>query len=135
MDRPNPIPPDVDPAHQAQGDSVRATWADAPPVERPSLRREPPPRPPPTPATDDVLRLRLADELDYARRMLENMGDALSSDSGVVMRHMVQLQSVDIIGQMLGHVAAVIRSSNPDEAVTKIGMCELKARLQRRTYL
>lgn len=135
MDRPNPIPPDVDPAHQAQGDSVRATWGNAQPAERPSLRREPPPRPPPMPDTGDVLRLRLADELDYARRMLESMGDALSSDSAVVMRHMVQLQSVDIIGQMLGHVAAVIRSSDPDDAVKQIGMAELKARLQRRSLL
>lgn len=135
MDRPNPIPPDVDPAHQAQGDSVRATWGNALPAERPSLRREPPPRPPPPPDTGDVLRLRLADELDYARRMLESMGDALSSDTAVVVRHMVQLQSVDIIGQMLGHVAAVIRSSDPDDAVKQIGMAELKARLQRRTFL
>jgi hypothetical protein len=77
----------------------------------------------------------LADELDYARRMIEGMGDALSTDSAVVMRHTVQLQSVDIVGQMLGHVAAVIRADDPDVAVTRIGMCELKARLQRRTFL
>jgi len=50
----------------------------------------------------------------------------------VVMRHAVALQSVDIVGQMLGHIAAVTRSSAPERAVQHIGMCELKARLTRR---
>ena len=43
------------------------------------------------------------------------------------------LQSVDIVGQMLGHIANVIRSSDPEGAVELIGMAELKARLQRRS--
>ena len=64
--------------------------------------------------------------------MLDAMGDELSGDMGVVMRHGVALQSVDIVGQMLGHIAAVTRSSAPDRAVERIGMCELKARLTRR---
>jgi hypothetical protein len=82
--------------------------------------------------TDDELRLRLAEELEYARRMLDAMGDELTADMSVVMRHAVALQSVDIVGQMLGHIAAVTRSSAPDRAVERIGMCELKARLNRR---
>ena len=64
--------------------------------------------------TDDELQLRLAEELEYARRMLDTMGDELSADMGVVMRHGVALQTVDIVGQMLGHIAAVIRSERPD---------------------
>ena len=82
--------------------------------------------------SEDELRLRLAEELEYARRMLDAMGDELTADMSVVMRHAVALQSVDIVGQMLGHIAAVTRSSAPDLAVEKIGMCELKARLNRR---
>jgi hypothetical protein len=82
--------------------------------------------------TEDELRLRLAEELEYARRMLDAMGDQLTADLSVVMRHAVALQSVDIVGQMLGHIAAVTRSSAPERAVEKIGMCELKARLKRR---
>ena len=82
--------------------------------------------------TDDELRLRLAEELDYARRMLDAMGDELAADLGVVMRHGVALQTVDIVGQMLGHIANVTRSAAPDKAVDRIGMCELKARLTRR---
>ncbi|MNC96503.1 hypothetical protein D3C83_138890 [compost metagenome] len=64
--------------------------------------------------------------------MLEAMGDELSADIDVVMRHSVALQSFDIVGQMLGHIADVTRSSEPRQAVQRIGMCELKARLTRR---
>ncbi len=107
---------------------VRSSPADAP---RPVIRRDPPPLDPALIPTGDNLRLRLADELEYARRMLEVMGDELSADMAVVMRHSVALQSVDIIGQLLGHIAAVTRSSAPERAVERIGMCELKARLKR----
>ena len=97
-----------------------------------SLSRDPPPQPPEIPPTDDVLKLRLADELDYARRMLDQMGDELAADMGVVMRHSVALQAVDIVGQMLGHIAGVVRSADPDSSVERIGMCDLKARLVRK---
>jgi hypothetical protein len=99
--------------------------------ERRSIRRDPPPRPPALISTDDPLRLRLAEELEYVRRMLDQMGDALSADPMVVGRHMTSLQTVDIVGQILGHVANVTRSSDPSGAVDLIGMCELKARLTR----
>jgi hypothetical protein len=81
----------------------------------------------------DQLRLRLAEELDYARRMLDAMGNQLASDAVVVVRHCAALQTVDIVGQMLGHVAAVTRSSLPERAVEHIGMAEMKARLKRRS--
>jgi hypothetical protein len=101
--------------------------------ENSSIRRaDAPPLDPAHVPTDDGLRLRLAEELDYARRMLDAMGDELSADLGVVMRHGVALQTVDIVGQMLGHIANVTRAAAPELAVEKIGMCELKARLTRR---
>lgn len=99
--------------------------------ERSIRRAEAPPIDPALVPTDDQLKLRLAEELEYARRMLDAMGDELSADMGVVMRHGVALQTVDIVGQMLGHIAAVTRSSAPERAVDRIGMCELKARLTR----
>jgi hypothetical protein len=77
------------------------------------------------------LDLLLAAELDHARDMLMMMGDSLSSDRQLVMRHLVSLQSIDIAGQILGHVANVIRSSDPAGAVDRIGMVELRARLTR----
>jgi hypothetical protein len=104
----------------------------APSPQRRSIRRDPPATPAALTPTGDPLLLRVAEEIEYARRMLETMGDALSNDVIVVSRHAVQLQSVDIIAQMLGHLAAVVQSSDPAGAVERIGMAELKARLSRR---
>ena len=103
--------------------------------ERRSIRRDPPPLAQALVPTDDPLRLRLAEELEYARRMLDLMGDELAGDPAVVGRHTRSLQSVDIVGQMLGHIAGVVRSSDPSGAVERIGMCELRARLTRQAPL
>lgn len=113
----------------ARRDAAQADLHD--PTSRPSIRREPSPLAAALVPTDDELKLRLAEELEYARRMLEVMGDELSGDTGVVMRHSSALQSIDIVGQMLGHLANVVRSSDPEGAVERIGMCELKSRLKR----
>jgi hypothetical protein len=129
------------PAHlrtaQARCDRIQAEFrANPQPAEKRQLRRQDaPPLDPALVPCDDQLRVRLAEELEYARRMLEAMGDDLSADMALVMRHAVALQSIDIIGQMLGHIAAVTRSSAPDRAVDRIGMCELKARLTRKSAL
>ncbi|MEO6359173.1 MAG: hypothetical protein ABIO43_01190 [Sphingomicrobium sp.] len=117
------------PTGQVRVDSIQSEVRSEP---RKSIRRDPPPAPPPPAPTEDLLSLRLAEELEFARRMLDTMGDELSGDAAVVMRHSVALQSVDIIGQMLGHIANVVRSSDPPETVSRIGMCELKSRLTRR---
>ena len=114
-------------------DAVQAEFRAEQAAPKRSIRRaDAPPIDPALVPTDDQLRMRLAEELDYARRMLDTMGDELSADMGVVMRHAVSLQTIDIVGQMLGHIAAVTRSSAPEGAVERIGMCELKARLTRR---
>jgi hypothetical protein len=119
---------------QAICDSIQEEFrAQSAEPKKPSIRRaDAPPLDPALVPTDDELRLRLAEELEYARRMLDAMGDELSADMAVVMRHGVSLQSIDIVGQMLGHIAAVTRSSAPERAVERIGMCELKGRLTRR---
>ena len=125
---------------QARCDSIQAEFRveqQARPSSRPdpkpraSIRRDPPPVPKAQVPTDDLLRLRLAEELEYARRMIENLGDTLSADPHLVMRHMVALQSVDVAAQILGHIAKVIRSSDPEGAVDLIGMTELQGRLKR----
>jgi hypothetical protein len=123
------------PAHLRQAQArVDAIQAEHRAAQAPrSIRRDPPPLPAALIPTDDELKVRLAEELEYARRMLDAMGDELSADMGVVMRHSVALQTIDIVGQLLGHVAAVTRSSDPVGAVERIGMCELKARLTRYT--
>ena len=116
---------------QSQVDAVQAQFR-AETGQRKSIRRDPPPRPPDIPPSDDPLSQRLGDELDYARRLIEQMGDALSADPTIFARHVVTLQSVDVVGQMLGHIASVVRSSDPASMVERIGMGDLKARLQRR---
>lgn len=117
---------------QARCDSIQAEYRAGAAPNRPSiLRRDAPPTPAALIPTDDMLMQRLAEELEYARRMLELMGDTLSNDPLVVAKHMVSLQTVDIVGQMLGHIANVVRSSDPPGAVDRIGMCDLKARLVR----
>ena len=121
------------PAHfrpaQVRCDSIQAEFRAE--GERRSIRRDPPPRPAALIPTDDDLRLRLAEELEFARRMLDAMGDELTADMGVVMRHTVALQSIDVVGQMLGYIADVTRSSDPANAVQRIGMSDLKGRLLR----
>ncbi len=107
--------------------SIQAAFR--PDEESAIARGEPPP--PPLQPTNDELQRRLAGELDHARAMLEQMGDELAADMGVVMRHSVALQSVDIVGQMVGHIANVIRALDPEAAVERIGMCDLKDRLTR----
>ena len=119
---------------QARCDVIQADYRAEQKV-RPSIRRDGPPTPKALIPTDDELMLRLAEELDYGRRMLGSMGDELSCDALVVGRHLAELQSLDIIGQMLGHIASVLRSSDMGGAVNRIGMTELKARLMRRPRL
>lgn len=75
------------------------------------------------------LERRLADELEHARRVLVDMGDELAMNDEVVAEHGVALQAVDIVGQMLGHIANVVRAADRAAAVDRIGMCDLKARL------
>jgi len=117
-----------------QGDSVRQTWGVEEPAReegRKPLRREPPVRAVPSPPSEDVLHVRLGEELDYVRRLLDIMGDQLSGDPILLHRHSVALQSIDRMGQILGHVGRVIRSSDPNSVVQDIGMSDLKARLTR----
>ena len=121
-------------ARQAHCDVIQAEFRAEGPARR-SIRRVPPPRPAALIPTEDELRLRLAEELEYARRMLEAMGETLSSDGLLIARHLTALQSVDIVGQLIGHVADVVRSSDPPGAVERVGMSDLKARLTRKSVL
>ena len=71
----------------------------------------------------------LAAELDHARDMLVMMGDELAMSHEIVAEHGTALQAVDIVGQMLGHIANVVRAQDRGEAIERIGMCELRAKL------
>ena len=71
----------------------------------------------------------LAAELDHARDMLVMMGDELAMSQELVAEHGMALQAIDIVGQMLGHIANVVRADDPEAAIDRIGMCELKTKL------
>ena len=118
--------------NHARGEVIPANFSTDANTRR-SIRRDPPPSASGLAATDDQLRLRLAEEIEYARRMLDIMGDELTGDGAMVVRHARALQSIDIVGQMLGHLATVIRSNDPEAAIERIGMTELKARLTRKS--
>jgi len=71
----------------------------------------------------------LAAELDHARDLLVMMGDELAMNKELVAEHGMALQAIDIVGQMLGHIANVVRAEDRGEAIDRIGMCDLKAKL------
>jgi hypothetical protein len=112
---------------QAECDAIQSEARRNP--ERPSILREVPIVP--LEPTEDLLEARLAEELAYAQRMLEALGDTLTGDPLVLQRHHTALQTFDILGQMLGHLAKVIGTSEKAAAIDRIGMQDLRGRLTR----
>ena len=74
---------------------------------------------------------RLEEELAFVRRSLDAMGERLADDPILLTRYQTLLQSFDLLGQTLGHLATVVGAADRAEAVERIGMVELRARLQR----
>ena len=106
--------------------SARAQYTEIPvrPLFREAMRT-------PLAPSENLLDLRLEEELAYARRSLESMGDALCDDPILLMRHGVKLQTIDMLSQILGHIASVIGAADRADAVSRIGMVELHNRLTR----
>jgi hypothetical protein len=113
---------------QQRADAIQA--AARAEVRRP-LFRPPPPAPAALAATDLVIDRRVAEELEFLRRMVDLMGEKLATDPILLSRHADVLQNFDRVEQMLGHLASVVGASDKDEAVARIGMQDLRARLNR----
>jgi len=113
--------------HQAD-----AAFAAARGTVRKPLFRPPPPKPEPLPPSEDIVDIRLAEEIEYIRRMLDALGGKLAADPIVLQRHAQTMQSFDLIAQMLGHVAGVIQTADRKAAITRV-MPEMRARLERRS--
>ncbi len=115
---------------QARVDSIvsAARRHAAAPAERRPQRTAPLPQ---TDRTSAPLDLRIEQELHFARRLIEGLGDTLSDDPILVHRHGTALQAIDVLTQTLGHLANVVGALDREAAVERIGMHELKARLQR----
>lgn len=88
--------------------------------------------PPAAPTAIPDLDSKLAHELGYVQRLLENLGDELIADLFLVQRHGQSLQSLDLVSQILGHVAAVLTAEDKAAVVEDIGMEDLRARLKRK---
>lgn len=84
------------------------------------------------PAASPDLDKRLADELGYVQRLLKGLGDELIADLLLIQRHGQSLQSLDLVGQILGHVAVILRAEDKAAVVEEIGMEDLRARLKRK---
>jgi hypothetical protein len=88
--------------------------------------------PPPTPGrTDDLLDERIAEELDLVVRQLEHLGDVLAGDPILLHRHAMQMQSIDLMQQVLGHLSRIVASGDKSMAIDRVTLTELKARLRR----
>lgn len=98
----------------------------------PSIRREPPPAPSTLSPSANLLEQRVAEELAYARRLLDSMGDTLSGDMGVLGRHTRTLQGFDIVGQILDGLASVVGARDKDGAIDRLGLEDLRNRLRRK---
>lgn len=81
----------------------------------------------------DLLDRRLAEEIDYARRLLQAMGERLAGDGTMLARHASTLQAFDVVGQTLGYLSGVVGAADRDQAIDAIGMEDLRSRIRRRS--
>ena len=114
---------------QQRADAIQAA---ARAEARRPLFRPPPPAPAPLVDSESLMDRRVAEELQFLRRMVILMGEKLSADPILLSRHADVLQNFDRVEQMLGHLASVVTARDKDEAVARIGMHDLRARLKRR---
>lgn len=117
------------PAHQQMVDAAQARVRADLEAGRRSLFKPPPPGPG---RSNDLLDQRIAEELELVIRHLEQLGDVLVSDPILLRRHGQQLQSLDLMQQVLGHLGSVVAARDRAMAVDRITLVELKARLKRR---
>ena len=117
------------PAHQQAVDEAQAAIRAEIKAGNRSLFKPPPPGPG---RSDCVLEQRIAEELELVVRQLEQLGDILAGDPILLHRHAPQLQSIDLMQQMLGHLGRVIAARDKTMAVDRISLTELRARLKRK---
>lgn len=80
----------------------------------------------------NVLDERISEELQAIRRQIDQIGDVLSSDPILLTRHAMQLQALDRLDQVLGHLSNVLACENKEAAIEQVSMGDLKSRLLRR---
>jgi len=124
------VTPTATSAHQQRVDELMAqVRAEAAPA-RPSLFKPAPSRPARSTAT---IELRIAEEVDCVRRHLEMLGATLAGDPILLHRHGTSLQSVDLMNQLLGHLARVIECEDKVAAAQEVSHGDLRSRLLRKS--
>lgn len=124
-----PAPAKVLPEHQRQVDAIQAALRSEAAPARPNLFKPPPPRPAPS---TSLLDHRVAEEMEYIVRQLEQLGGILANDSILLVRHAAQLQAIDLMKQSLRNLASVVAAEDKALAADLITLTELKARLRRK---
>ena len=116
--------------HQRRIDEIQAAIrAETAPSPTRNLFKPAPKRSPPS---TDPLDHHLSEELECIRRHLEQLGGVLAGNPLLVQRHATQLQSIDLINQVLGHISGIIASEDRALAVEQVTLRELRSRLQRK---
>jgi hypothetical protein len=117
------------PAHQRRVDEMVAAVRKQPPPRQLNIFK---PAPPTLQPSARLLDHRIAEELEYMARTLEQLGGVLSEDSILLIRHAASLQSIDLMQQVLGQLARVIAAQDKEAVADRITLTELKGRLQRK---
>lgn len=122
-------------AHQARVDRlVEMARAELAIDQAQPVRRELFVAPPPLDFSDDPLDHRITEEIDYARRHIDVVGDILAGNGFLLNKHGRELQSLDLVNQLLGYLGRVIVAQDRLAAVNAITLEDLRARLQRRSF-
>jgi hypothetical protein len=117
------------PDHQRRVDELQAQVRGECEIVRPTIFKPAPPRPDPS---SDPLDHRISEEIECIRRHLDLLGGSLVGDPVLLRRHGTQLQSIDRINQLLGHLSRIISAEQKSMAVDQVTLQDLRARLQRR---
>ena len=80
---------------------------------------------------DDVLRARIAEELQSVARALELAGRELAKQPLVVARHGLELQKLDLSAETLVQLAGLLNGDSLDEGLGSISVDALRRRLMR----
>jgi hypothetical protein len=91
----------------------------------------PPPTPPPPPPARIAAHLTtVSDVLIELSGEIEDLGASLCTDPAIIARHVMQLQSIDLIAQKQRWLATMLRADCPLAAVDTIGVEALRQRFR-----
>ncbi len=80
---------------------------------------------------NSLIEKRLAEEIAFAARLIENFGDTLSRDAVICNRYPTQLQNISIALQMLTEISYIVSSNDKLAEVESRSTGPMKARILR----